>query len=133
MQRNQLAPKQILAWCNALGDGNRLHTLVCNQAVDTPFGAVECVLGDLEPSAADASVGLGVADLLQVGHYRALVRGVNDIVGSGGEGMAPCHGYLGAGLDGYDGVGFGGAIIGWAVAGDGVASYVTDGLLFVSQ
>ena len=36
-------------------------------------------------------------------------------------------------MDGYDGVGFGGSVVGWAVAGNGVAGYVANGLLLTSQ
>jgi hypothetical protein len=47
VQRNELATEKVLAWCNALGDGDGLHALVGDQAVDAPCGAVEGILLDL--------------------------------------------------------------------------------------
>lgn len=53
--------------------------------------------------------------------------GVDDVVGTGGQGVTPCEGGLGTGLDGDDGVGFGGGV-GAAVADYVVAGYVVYGL-----
>jgi hypothetical protein len=47
VQRNKLAPEQVLSRSNALGDGNGLHALVGDEAVHAPLGAIECILLDL--------------------------------------------------------------------------------------
>lgn len=47
MQRNQLTAEQVLSWCNASWDCDGLLALVGDQAVDTPFCAVEGVFGNL--------------------------------------------------------------------------------------
>jgi hypothetical protein len=47
VQCNEFSPQKILAWRNAFGNGNRLHTLIRDQAIDAPFCAVERVLGNL--------------------------------------------------------------------------------------
>lgn len=130
MQRNQLGPQKILAGRNTSRDGDGLIALVGNQAIDTPFCAVECVLGDFEPATADARVRLGVADFLHVGHDRALVRGINHVVGARRQCVAPREGCFGSGLQGDDSVGFGRGVVGWAIAGYRVCGYVVDGLYF---
>ena len=81
----------------------------------------------LEPSTANARVSLRIRHLLHVRHDGSLVGRVDDIAGPGGQGVAPCEGRLGAGLDGDDGVGLG-CGVGAAVADDVVRRYVCDGL-----
>jgi hypothetical protein len=51
MQRNQLTPQEILPGGNTLRDRDDLFALVRDEAVDTPFAAVEGVFVDLEPAA----------------------------------------------------------------------------------
>lgn len=81
----------------------------------------------LEPSTANTRVSLRIRHLLHVRHDGALVGGVDDIAGPGGQGVAPREGRLGAGLDGDDGAGLG-CGVGAAVADDVVGCYVRDGL-----
>lgn len=50
VQRNQLSTEQVLAGRNAGRNRDGLLALVGDQAVDTPFGAVERVFGDLVQS-----------------------------------------------------------------------------------
>jgi hypothetical protein len=47
VQRNQLATEEVLAWGDAGRDCDRLLSLVGDQTVDAPCGAVEGVFGDL--------------------------------------------------------------------------------------
>jgi hypothetical protein len=47
VQSDEFAAEEVLAWGDALGDGDGLDALVGDEAVDAPFGAVEGVLGNL--------------------------------------------------------------------------------------
>ena len=105
MQGQQLAAEQILAVCDAARDSDGLRAPVRDELSDSPSlaGGIVAVVRDLEPSAADATVGLGVGDLLHVDHQGALVRGVDDIGGGRGQGVAPEDFDGGAGAHGNDG------------------------------
>jgi hypothetical protein len=127
MQRNEFTAEEILSWRDAFWDRNRLNALVGDQAVDTPFRAVEGIFRDLEPATSYSRVGLRVSDLFEVRHDGTFVRRLDDVRGPGGEGVAPCESSRGAGLHGNDGVGFCGWV-GAAVAYYVVCCYIVDGL-----
>jgi hypothetical protein len=101
MQRNQLAPKQILSWRNALRDRNSLDASVRNQTINTPFAAIIRVFCDLEPATAYTTVRGRGADFLEVRHDGTFVAGLDHVVGARCEGMAPGELCGRAGGDGY--------------------------------
>lgn len=81
----------------------------------------------LEPAITDTKIGLRIGNLLHIRHDWALVAGIDDIVGSGGQGVSPSELGLGASLNGDDGVGRG-CGVGATVADDVVGRNVSDGL-----
>jgi hypothetical protein len=136
MKSNQLTAEQILPWSNASWDCDGLFALIRDQAIDTPFCAVEGIFGDLllcqplaiinlvdwgktnlEPTTPNPTVRLRIADLLQIRHNRTLMARVDDIVGSRRQSVAPGEGCRGAGLHSDDSVSFS-CWIGAAVADD---------------
>lgn len=147
MQRDELAAEEVLARRNALGDGDGLHALVGDEAVDAPFGAVEGVLVDLdyifisvpcsrlrthricisylEPSTTNTAITRRVRHLLQVGHDGALVARVNDVAGSGCECVSPCQGSGRSSLEGDDRAGLCGGV-GSTIADDVVGRDIVD-------
>lgn len=80
----------------------------------------------LEPSTADARIGLCVSDFLEIRHDGALVRGVNHVRGTGLECVAPDQFCGRAGLEGNDCAGFLGGV-GAAIADNVVGGDVVDG------
>ena len=81
VQGNHLGAEKVLAGGDARGDGDGVLALAVDDLLGTPDAVVEAVLLDLEPAVADARVGRGIADLLQVGDARALVGAVHNVVG----------------------------------------------------
>ncbi len=126
MQGDHLGAEEVLAVGDAGRDVDVVEAAVGDDGAGAPLAVVVAVLLDLEPSTADAGIGGGIADLLEVGKGRALVAGVHDIVGARGEGVPPDGLDRGAGGHGDD-------ILGWgrrvraAVAGKVVGGDIGDG------
>jgi hypothetical protein len=85
----------------------------------TPLLAIKRSTPHFEPSKASSEILNQPPPMPEsvFGHYGAFVRGVDDVVGARGEGVAPGEGCAGAGLEGYDGGGFSSGV-GSAVAYD---------------
>jgi hypothetical protein len=146
VERNQFAAKKVLPWRNAGRNRDGLLALVGDQTVHTPLGAVEGIFSDLcrlvyqigvnsgrgekthlKPAIPDTAVCLRVRHFLQVCHNGAFVAGIDDIVGTGLQRVAPCQSCGRAGLHCNDGV----CLCGWvwaAVADNVVRGHVLDGL-----